>query len=160
MSKGVGLDLETEENRIRDDVPRVAETARYAIEGVCSGRCLEDLEKCYAPNFVDHVNAMEFRGHEGARRSVALYQRLFEDLRFRTDQQVSAKDRVATHWTLSGINRGRRVEFSGITISRFEDGRIAEDWGYSDTIEIAKQLGIRRTLMVVAKEWRALLGRD
>jgi hypothetical protein len=39
-------------------------------------------------------------------------------------------------------------------ISRFEDGRIAEDWGYSDTIEI------RRTLIVVAKEWRVLLGRD
>ncbi len=65
-----------------------AATARYAIEEVCSGRRLADLDQCYAPSFVDHVNAMEFHGHEGARKSVALYQRLFADLRFRTEQQV------------------------------------------------------------------------
>ena len=136
-----------------------AEIARYALEQVCSGRRLEDLEKCYAPSFVDHVNALEFHGHAGARKSVALYRRIFDNLQFKVDQQVTEGDRVASHWTLTGTNRGRNVEFSGITISRFEDGRIAEDWGYSDTLEIARQLGVRRTLMVVAKEWRALFGR-
>jgi predicted ester cyclase len=137
-----------------------AETARYAIEEVCSGRRPEDLEKCYAPSFVDHVNSMEFHGHEGARRSVALYQRLFDDLRFTAEQQVSEGDRVATHWTLRGTHRGRKVELSGITISRFENGRIVEDWGYSDSIEIVKQLGIWRSLLLLVREWRLLLNRD
>jgi predicted ester cyclase len=136
-----------------------AAIARYAIEEVCSGRKQEDLERCYAPTFVDHVNSMEFHGHEGARRSIALYQRLFEDLRFSTEQQVSEGDRVATHWTLRGTHRGRKVELSGITISRFEDGRIIEDWGYSDSIEIARQLGIWRSLLLVASQWRVLLNR-
>jgi predicted ester cyclase len=134
-------------------------TARYAIEEVCSGRKPGDLERCYAANFVDHVNSMEFHGHEGARKSVALYQRLFDDLRFSTEQQVTEGDRVATHWRLRGTHRGRDVEVSGITISRFEDGKIVEDWGYSDSIEIAKQLGLWRTLLLVAREWRLLLGR-
>jgi predicted ester cyclase len=141
-------------------MPDTADTARYAIEEVCSGRRLEDIEKCYAPNFIDHVNSMEFHGHDGARQSIALYRRLFDNLRFTVDQQVSNRDRVATHWTLTGTHRRRQVRFSGITISRFEEGRIAEDWGYSDTVEIARQLGIWRTLLVVAKEWRTLLGRD
>lgn len=136
-----------------------AATARYAIEEVCSGQKLEDLKKCYAPSFVDHVNSMEFHGHEGARKSVALYQRLFDDLRFSTVQQISEGDRVATHWTLRGTHRGRRVELSGITISRLEDGRIVEDWGFSDSIEIAKQLGLWRSLLLVAREWRALFNR-
>jgi predicted ester cyclase len=137
-----------------------AETARYAIEEVCSGRKLDELERCYAPNFVDHVNSMEHHGHEGVRKSVALYQRIFDDLRFETNQQVSEGDRVVTHWTLTGSFRGRGVEFSGIVISRFEDGRIAEDWAVSDTIEVARQLGPWRTLLVALKEWRSLLGRD
>jgi predicted ester cyclase len=135
-------------------------TARHAIEEVCSGRSPEELANCYAPSFVDHVNAMEFHGHEGARKSVGLYQRLFDDLQFVVEQQVSEGDRVATHWTLRGSHRGRRVELSGITISRFEDGRIVEDWSYSDSIEIAKQLGVWRSLLLVAREWRALLNRN
>ena len=133
--------------------------ARYAIEEVCSGRRPEDLERCYAPSFVDHVNGMEFHGRDGARESVALYQRVFDDLRFMVKQQVTEGDRVATHWTLHGTNRGRRVELSGITISRIEDGRIVEDWGYTDSIEILRQLGLWRTLLVTAREWRTLLGR-
>ena len=137
-----------------------AETARYAIEEVCSGRRLDDLASCYSPDFVDHVNSMEHRGHEGVRESVGLYQRLFDDLNFRTVQQVAEGDRVVTHWTLTGSHRGRQVEFSGVVISRFEDGKIAEDWAFSDSIEIARQLGVWRTVLLVAREWRSLLGRS
>ena len=145
------------DNRLVDEV---AQTARQAIEEVCSGRRPEDLERCYAPSFVDHVNRMEFRGHAGARESVALYQRVFADLRFTVDQQITDGDRVATHWTMRGTNRGRSVTLPGITISRFEDGRIAEDWSYSDSIEIARQLGLWRTLLMVGREWRTLLKRS
>jgi predicted ester cyclase len=159
-SQTIAAPVQFTPDEILRTMPDTAETARYAIEEVCSGRRLEDLEKCYSPTFVDHVNSMEFHGYEGARQSVALYQRLFEDLRFETEQQVATGDRVATHWTLTGTYRGRQVKFSGITISRFEDGRIAEDWGYSDTVEIAKQLGVWRTLLVIGQEWRFLLGRD
>lgn len=60
---------------------------------------------------------------------------------------------------MTGSYRGREVEFSGVVISRFENGRIAEDWAFSDSIEIARQLGIWRTALLVAREWRALLGR-
>ncbi len=47
--------------------------ARRALEEVCSGRDLEGLRLVYHSEFVDHVNALEYRGHEGARRSVPLY---------------------------------------------------------------------------------------
>jgi hypothetical protein len=33
-------------------------------------------------------------------------------------------------------------------ISRVEDGEIAEDWAASDSLEIARQLGLRRTLLL------------
>jgi predicted ester cyclase len=145
------------DNRRVDDAAGIA---RHAIEEVCSGRRPGDLDRCYSPSFVDHVNRMEFRGHAGARESVALYQRLFPDLRFTVEQQVADGGLVATRWTMHGTNRGRRVTLPGITISRFEDGRIVEDWSYSDSIDIVRQLGILRTLLVVAGEWRTLLKRS
>ena len=122
------------------------ETARLALEEVCSGRDLDGIARVYHPDFVDHVNRLTYRGHEGARRSVALYLELFPDLRFEVDDQVSEGDKVASRWTLRGTHRGREVELRGIVISRFEDGRIIEDWAASDTMELVRQLGLLRTL--------------
>ena len=127
------------------------ETARRALEEVCSGRDLGTLPDVYHPDFVDHVNALEYRGHEGARRSVALYMALFPDLRFDVEEQVSEGERVASRWTLRGTHRGRRVKLTGIVISRFQDGRIIEDHAASDTMELIRQLGLWRTILLIFK---------
>jgi predicted ester cyclase len=137
-------------------MPTNAEQAKEAIEVVCPGG-LDRMEEFYRPDFHDHVNAMEFHGYDGARESVALYRRLFADLRFVVNKTVSEGDYVATHWTLTGTNRGRSVTLTGNTLSRFEDGLIAEDWGSTDTIELVRQLGIWRTLFMAVTEWRMLL---
>jgi predicted ester cyclase len=134
-----------------------AEIAKRALEDVCSARDLASVPDVYHPDFIDHVNALEYRGHEGARQSVALYKKLFPDLRFVVEDQVSEGDRVASRWTLSGTHRGRRVKLSGIVISRFEDGRIIEDYAASDTMELARQLGLWRTLLLVTTRPRLML---
>lgn len=135
------------------------QTAKRALEEVCSGRDLPALPKIYHPNFVDHVNALEYRGHEGARQSVALYKALFPDLRFVVEEQVTEGDRVSSRWTLHGTHRGRRVRLTGIVISRFEDGQIVEDHAASDTMELVRQLGVWRSLLLVVKHPRLVLNR-
>jgi ubiquinone/menaquinone biosynthesis C-methylase UbiE/predicted ester cyclase len=136
-----------------------AETARLALEEVCSGKNLNGIPRVYHPDFVDHVNRLTYRGHDGARRSVARYLELFPDLRFAVDEQVSEGDRVASRWMLRGTHRGREVELRGIVISRFEDGRIIEDWAASDTLELIRQLGLRRTLQLVVRHRKLILDR-
>jgi predicted ester cyclase len=131
-------------------------TARVALEEVCSGRDLDGITRVYHPDFVDHVNRLTYRGHAGARQSVALYLALFPDLRFEVDEQVSEGDKVASRWTLRGTHRGRSVELHGIVISRFEDGRIIEDWAASDTVELARQLGVWRTLRLLVEHRRLI----
>jgi predicted ester cyclase len=118
------------------------------------------LPDVYHPDFIDHVNALEYRGHEGARQSVALYKELFPDLRFVVEDQVSEGDRVASRWTLYGTHRGRKVTLSGIVISRFEDGRIIEDHAASDTMELVRQLGVWRLLLLAIKHPRLVFRRD
>jgi ubiquinone/menaquinone biosynthesis C-methylase UbiE/predicted ester cyclase len=124
------------------------ETARRALEEVCSGRDLDGIPRDYHPDFIDQVNRFTYRGHDGARQSVALYLALFPDLRFEVNDQVSEGEKVASRWTLHGTHKGREVQLRGIVISRFEDGRIIEDWAASDTLELIRQLGLRRTLQL------------
>ena len=135
-----------------------AEIARRALEDVCSGRHLDGIPEHYHADFVDHVNSLEYRGHEGARRSVALYLELFPDLSFTVEDQVTEGDRVASRWRLDGTHRGRKVTLRGIVISRFEDGRIIEDWAASDTMEIPRQLGLWRSLLLLIRHRKLLRG--
>jgi predicted ester cyclase len=81
---------------------------------------------------------------------VGLYRRVLSDLRIRVEDQVAEGDRVASRWVAEGRNRGRPLRLQGITISRFEGGRIVEDWSTSDNLGLLRQLGPRRALLFAA----------
>jgi predicted ester cyclase len=125
--------------------------ARTALEEACARGDLERARELYAGEFIDHVNALQFRGQEGIARSVAIYRALFPDLRIDVVDQVSEGDRVVSRWVLRGTHRGRRVTLPSITISRFEDGKIAEDWTVSDNVTLLRQVGPRRGLALAAR---------
>ena len=112
--------------------------ARTALEQVCARGDLVRARDLYAEDFVDHVNALEFHGQEGIAKSVALYRAVFPDLRSRWRTRHRG-DRVISRWTLHGTHKGRTVTLSGITISRFEEGKIAEDWTVSDNVELLRR---------------------
>lgn len=133
-----------------------ADVARRALEVACAGKAPGAIEEVYAPTFVDHVNSMIYRGTAGARRSVALYLELFPDLEFVVEEQVSEGDRVASRWALHGTHRGRRVRLWGIVISRLDGGQIVEDWAATDSLDLLRQLGFWRSLMLGLKHWRLL----
>jgi hypothetical protein len=52
------------------------------------------------------------------------------------------------------------VKLSGIVISRFKDGRIIEDHAASDTMELVRQLGVWRLLLLAVKHPRLVFRRD
>jgi SnoaL-like polyketide cyclase len=126
------------------------ELARDAIERVCSGSDPSAAVGVYSPAFRDHVNGRNYEGHEGIRRSLALYQLVFRDgdLQIRVEEQVSEGDKVVSRWVAEGHNRGRPIKTWGIVISRIEHGEIAEDWASSDSLEVVRQLGLGRTLLL------------
>jgi predicted ester cyclase len=124
--------------------------ARDALERVCSGSDPSAAVGVYSAHFRDHVNARDYMGHDGIRRSLGLYQLVFSDgdLRIRVDDQVTEGDRIASRWIAEGNNRGRPIRIWGIVISRIEDGEIVEDWAASDNLDVIRQLGLRRTLLL------------
>jgi predicted SnoaL-like aldol condensation-catalyzing enzyme len=125
--------------------------ARAALEQVCARGDLERARELYAPDFVDHVNALEFRGHDGIARSVALYRALFPDLRIDVVDQISEGEKVVSRWDAARHAPRTARDAAGITISRFQDGQIAEDWTVSDNLTLLRQVGLRRGLALAVR---------
>jgi hypothetical protein len=92
--------------------------ARHALERVCSNADPSAAAGIYSRDFLDHVNARDYTGHDGIRESLSLYQLVFRDgdLRIRVEDQVAEGDRVVSRWTAEGHNRGRPLRLWGITI--------------------------------------------
>jgi predicted ester cyclase len=129
----------------------LAARAKAALERVCSGAELDSASRYYSPTFVDHVNDLEFHGLAGARASVGMYQRVLVDLAIEVTEQIVVGDRVTSRFVVTGANRGRRVRFGGITISRFAGGLIVEDWSVVDTLALVRQLGAWRAVVAGAR---------
>ena len=131
-------------------MPEHRALAQQALEWVCSNADPAAAIGVYSREFLDHVNARDYHGHEGIRRSLALYQLLFADgdLQIRVVDQVSEGDRVVSRWVAEGHNRGRQLRLWGITISHFADGEIVEDWSASDNLDVLRKLGVRRGLLL------------
>ena len=85
--------------------------ARHALENVCSTADPGRAVGVYSRDFLDHVNGHDYRGHDGIRESLALYQLLFRDgdLRISVEDQVAEGDRVVSRWVAEGHNRGRQL---------------------------------------------------
>lgn len=134
--------------RADDVTTENAELARRALERVCSGAGLDAPGLYYSPSFVDHVNGRDYLGLQGADESVAMYRRLIKEMSIRVEQQVVQDDVVTSRFTVRGRIYGRPVQFGGITISRFENGKIVEDWSVTDTVSMLRQIGLMRSVML------------
>jgi steroid delta-isomerase-like uncharacterized protein len=118
----------------------------------------------------DEIYAPDFRNH-GLHRSADLKtdqdavhaeKKAFPDLRIGVQQMIAEGDKVAVLWTFQGTHTGSgyeglpatgtRVEVRGITIWRFANGRIVEEWSsFSDT-------GAYIAMLAHLKWWLLLAG--
>jgi ketosteroid isomerase-like protein len=70
-------------------------------------------------------------GHEGASQMRARVRTLTPPVNLQILDMIEESDRVAVRWQLTATYDGKPFVQSIITIYRFENGRIAEDWGVS-----------------------------
>ena len=108
------------------------------------------IDELVAPDVVDRYHGGQ-RGRENLKRSVQSLRASFPDLRFVVEGQEAGGDRVTTRWTASGTDRGgvlwypptgRAASFSGTFTDRFEEGRLVEHRGESDTQGLLRRLGL------------------
>ena len=122
-------------------------------EELFSGGNLDVADEIYAPDYVGHdpSNPEDVRGLEAAKRAASDYRQAFPDLRVTVEDLIAEGDRVAARLRFRGTHlgeldgiapTGRRVDCTGIVVSRIEEGRIAEDWANFDDLGMMQQLGV------------------
>ena len=127
-------------------------SAARAVFDIWSTGEIERLDDLVARDVVHHdpydSNAAEGLG--GMKRTIELNRRAFPDMRLSVEDQVAEGDKVVTRWSgemthlgeLGGAApTGNRVTISGITIDRFEDGKIAEAWRSMDMLAVMRRIG-------------------
>jgi steroid delta-isomerase-like uncharacterized protein len=107
------------------------------------------LEQLLSPDFVIHVPE-DHRGVDGLLGMVQVFRSALPDMSVSVDHQFAGGDYVATRFTVRGTHEGelfgapptsREVVVKGITISRCENGRIAEEWELVDAVGLLQQIG-------------------
>jgi steroid delta-isomerase-like uncharacterized protein len=140
----------------RKEVPvseEIKALVRRQEEDLFSGGNLELADEIYASHYVGHdpSNPEEVRGLQAAKQEAAEYRQAFPDLRVTVEDLIAEEDKVAARLRVRGTHlgdlngiapTGRRVDFTGIVISRVEGGRIAEDWANFDDLGMMRQLGV------------------
>jgi len=125
---------------------RLAE--RVFIEKMGQGR-FDRLDEIYAPGFRAHTPDGDVTLEED-NASGREWRRAIPDLQVAVVRTVAEGDLVAVHWTAAGTNSvaaaglpgsGKRMSIDGMTVFRFTDGRIAEEWSVIDIARMMQQLG-------------------
>jgi steroid delta-isomerase-like uncharacterized protein len=127
--------------------------ARREIEELYAQGNLDAAEEIFAPNYVGHdPTSGDIRGIEGAKQFAATYRQAFPDLQPTVEDQVAEGEKVVTRFSARGTHQGETEEFgpptgkwmeiTGITIERFAEGKIVEDWTHYDALGLLRQLGL------------------
>jgi steroid delta-isomerase-like uncharacterized protein len=125
---------------------------RYGDEVWNQGR-LDLVDELFTSDHVYHDPVLGELplGPEGVRQRVGAYMAAVPDAKVTYDDWMVDGDRVLCRWTWGGTNTGelmglpatgRRASTTGMHLSRFEGGRIAETWVSYDALGFLQQLGV------------------
>jgi predicted ester cyclase len=135
--------------------PDLADASRRLIEQSFNEGNLALIDELVAPEAVNHDSGLpaamrDLRGPEGLKRVVTMYREAFPDVRMTVDDVIAADDKVVLRWHSEGTHRGElarlaptgaRGSVTGISIDRWQDGKIVEAWAEWDNMGLARQIG-------------------
>jgi steroid delta-isomerase-like uncharacterized protein len=138
------------------------ETLTSSWDRAWNGGESDALDAILDPKYVRHtastrgdarLGALHAESRDDYKCSIAKVRTAFPDLRTEIVDMIVDGDKVAIRWSTTGTHEGtfggspatgKRVTVAGVTISRFRDDRIVEDWVTFDPVDLLLQLGIVR----------------
>jgi predicted ester cyclase len=120
---------------------------------VWSNGNIKELDKIIAPNFKSHfIGGFEYQGIEGAKNSVLETKKAFPDWKEEIVDIIAQDDKVVTRYHSTGTqfgnwdgidSTGNKVDIYEASIYRLEKGKIVEQWGFWDEINLKKQMAAK-----------------
>lgn len=125
--------------------------ARSFFEDLCNGRKLHLAPELMTAGHVYHdPNAPAEPGPAGMLAALKVYQEGLAG-RWEVHDVVASGDKVTVRWTGHGKHdrevmgippTGSTIEVEALSLLRFEDGKIAENWTVWDTLGMLRQMGV------------------
>ena len=128
-------------------------TINRVAKELWTGGNLSVADEVLSPSYILHDPSVPSlgRGIEPFKQFAAGYHVAIPDLKLTINDMVADGDKVVWRWTVSGTHNGplmgipatgKPVEFTGTVLSRFENGKWAEDWTNWDTLGLLQQIGV------------------
>jgi steroid delta-isomerase-like uncharacterized protein len=124
---------------------------RRFYDEVWNRRQFEAAHELFAADGVRHEVSGPVRGGaEGIARNAATWCAAFPDTHCAVETVIAEGDLVVAQWTITATHRGewrgipatgRAINFRGVNVYRFDNGKIAEIWNYRDDLGLFQQLG-------------------
>jgi steroid delta-isomerase-like uncharacterized protein len=124
--------------------PNSADRIRAANEELLEKGNTAAAAEFFAPTYVVHLTDQELRGPRMVEGFVTELLEAFSEVRVEVEVLLEAGERVAWQRTIRATHRadfkgfpatGRAIRWRDMLVTRFEDGRIAEEWAISDLAE-------------------------
>jgi steroid delta-isomerase-like uncharacterized protein len=125
--------------------------ARAAFFDYLNHRDFKRFEEIHTRDFVKHYNNSPTESLSEEMRDARGQFDSSSDLEFTENWMIAERDKVAVCFTAKGTHdgafqgvpaTGKRYELSAMTVWRFVDGRIAEEWVFSNDLDLYRQLGL------------------
>jgi len=113
------------------------------------------IDELLDPNVIGHgltdAEGNEIRGIDAFKAFYTGFRAAFPDIRIDIIESVTEGDKQAVLCRVTGTHSGegfmiaptqKCIEFSGICMARFKDGRIIESWNCFDFMKLMQQLGV------------------
>ncbi len=123
--------------------------ARRFFDEVWSGGRYDAVDLLLAGDHRHYLSGEDVGGPDEVKELARAMREGFPDLTFTLEDVVSSGNKVVVRWTARGTHEGafagqeptgRRVEWTGMDLIRFEGGRIVELWGNNDAMGLWDQL--------------------
>jgi steroid delta-isomerase-like uncharacterized protein len=125
---------------------------RRAWDEVYGHGRLDTIEEFVRHDVIAHEPDGDVRGLEAFTQYLAAYLEAFPDTSVTVEDVIAEGDTVVSRYTVRGTHKGatdeygpptgRQLVIEGITLYRFEGGKLAEMWDRYDGLAVMQQLGL------------------
>ena len=118
---------------------------RFAAEAWNNGN-LDLIDEMIAADFVRHLpNSWHTPKIEGAvafKEYMTNIRTIYPDFHIQVHKRIAESDMVASSWTVTGTNKDldKMISVRGMSMTRYADGKAAEEWVTWDTAGMQSQL--------------------
>ena len=104
----------------------------------------------FAPTYVHRTPTATIPNLAAFKQWIGVFRAGLPDVQVTIEDLLTDGEKVVTRWVITGTHRGellgfapttRQIKFTGITIQRVVDGKIAESWVEFDAGGLRQQLG-------------------